>query len=138
VPLDKNTSQTQADPFDPRFASTVAGAVRGQALRVKDDPFFLGYFVGNEENWGHWKSGPRSHYGLILGALRQKAESSPAKRAILAQLQTQYGQVSKLNEAWKTNFDDWNQLRSKIPLATRCSAISRVCSNFMRASIFVW
>jgi hypothetical protein len=116
VPLDKNAGATQSDPFDPRFANMVFGALRGQALRVKDDPYFIGYFVGNEENWGYWRNGPRSQYGLILGALRQVAANSPAKRAILAQLQEKYGDVAKLNAAWKTSFADWNAMNETVDL----------------------
>lgn len=116
VPLDGNAGATQADPFDPRFATTVFGAVRAQAARVKDDPYFIGYFVGNEENWGFWKNGPRSRYGLILGALRQKAETSPAKRALIAQMQAKYGEVAKLNAAWGTTFADWAAMNDPVIL----------------------
>ncbi len=37
------------DPFDPQFAVDVAGDVKAQASRIKDDPYCIGYFVGNEE-----------------------------------------------------------------------------------------
>jgi hypothetical protein len=116
TPLGNDLSHTQADPFDPRFATTVANSVKGQAARMKDDPYFLGYFVGNEENWGHWKNGPRSQYGLVLGALKMKAEVSPAKRAFIAQLQAKYPDVAKLNAVWKTNFADWNAMNEPVEI----------------------
>lgn len=100
------------DPFDPQFASDVAGAVKAQASRIKDDPYCIGYFVGNEEAWGHFKNDPAIHYGLVLGALKADAASSPAKRAMIEQLKQKYGDIAKLNEAWKTSFADWAALNA--------------------------
>ena len=98
------------DAFDPKFASDFANSLKSTTRIAKNDPFCLGYFVGNEERWGFYKNGPRSQYGLILSALKSKAESSPAKRDFIAQLKTKYGDVAALNAAWKTNFADWSAL----------------------------
>lgn len=109
------------DPFDPQFAIDVAGAVRAQAARIKDDPYCIGYFVGNEEAWGHFKNDPAIHYGLVLGALKADAATSPAKRAMIGQLKEKYGDIAKLNAVWKTSFPDWTALDApfspKTPLA---------------------
>lgn len=100
------------DPFDPQFALDAAGAVKGQAARIKDDPYCIGYFVGNEEAWGHFKSDPANHYGLVLGALKADAAGSPAKRALVDQLKEKYGDIAKLNEVWKTTFANWEALNA--------------------------
>lgn len=104
------------DPFDPKFAVDVVTATRGQFRMIKDDPFCIGYFLGNEEAWGHYKSGTKSYFAIIFGAMKMKAEQSPAKRAFLAQLQEKYGEVSKLNAAWGTNFADWSAMTEPLTL----------------------
>ncbi|GAT31867.1 beta-galactosidase [Terrimicrobium sacchariphilum] len=104
------------DPFDPQFAADVAAAVEGQAKRAKDDPFCIGYFVGNEEAWGYHKNDPASHYGLAIGALKAEAKASPAKRAILQQLQEKYRDISALNAAWETSFASWSAMEAPVSL----------------------
>lgn len=111
----KEQVRSMHDPFDPQFAADVAGAVKEQAARVKDDPYCIGYFVGNEEDWGHFRHGPKSHYGLVLSALKKTPNTSPAKRAFLERLKAKYGDVEKLNAAWGTSYAQWVDLDA--PLA---------------------
>lgn len=108
--------RAMSDPYDPQFAIDVAAGLKPQASRVKDDPYFLGYFVGNEEHWGYFRSGPRSQYTLVLTALKCKAGDSPAKRAFLTLLQKKYGEVAKLNVAWGTTFADWSAMQTPVTL----------------------
>jgi hypothetical protein len=104
------------DPFDPRFAEDVGAAVRPQAERSRDDPFLVGYFVGNEEHWGYHRGGPRSHYTLVLTALKLPAEQSPAKRAFVELLKERHGEIGKLNAAWGTEFADWPEMNGPVEL----------------------
>lgn len=39
------------DVYDPNYASEVDEAAKRQCLPLKDDPYLLGYFVGNEPPW---------------------------------------------------------------------------------------
>ncbi len=39
------------DVYDPNYAAEVDAAAKNQCLPLKDDPFLLGYFVGNEPPW---------------------------------------------------------------------------------------
>ncbi len=97
-----------SDVFDPQFAIDVADTLNAIPQHVRNDPFLIGYFVGNEQNWGY--SGVRSHYVISLGALAQDAEKSAAKRAFIDQLKTKYPQIAQLNAAWQTTFDNWQNL----------------------------
>lgn len=97
-----------ADPFDPRYAEALDRGIREQALRYRDDPWCLGYFVDNEMSWGSMKN-ERSRYGLALGALALKSDS-PAKRTFARDLQTKYVEISKLNQAWHVNIASWQAL----------------------------
>jgi len=114
----KEQVRAMHDPFDPQFALDVAGAVKAQASQVKDDPYCIGYFVGNEEHWGHYRAGDAAHYTLITGALKSKAADSPAKRAFLSQLEAKYGDIAKLNTAWSTSYADWAALAAPLTIKT--------------------
>ncbi len=110
----KEQVRSMHDPFDPQFAADVAGALKAQALRVRDDPYCIGYFVGNEEDWGHFRHGPRSHFGLVLSALNKTPEASPAKRAFLEHLQNKYPDIAGLNAAWGTSYANWSDLNAPL------------------------
>lgn len=97
------------DPFDPRFAVSVANSLRGVVAAVKGDPWCLGYFVDNELSWGGFGD-ENGRYGLALGALSLPAETSPAKRALLVQVKRKYGDISRLNSAWGTALGGWPAL----------------------------
>ena len=97
-----------ADPFDPRYAEALDRGTRAQALAHRDDPWCLGYFIDNEMSWGSMKD-VRSRYGLALGVLALKADS-PAKRAFAGSLQSKYGDIAKLNQAWGTALVSWQEL----------------------------
>jgi hypothetical protein len=92
------------DPFDPSFTEAVYKSVRVDAGCLHDR-WCIGYFVDNELPWGNLKD-ERSHYTLALGTL-SLANSSPAKRELLHQLQTQYGDIHSLNEAWALHISSW-------------------------------
>ena len=97
------------DPYDPLFAPDVAASFASGVAAYRNDPYCLGYFVGNEFNWQGY--GPNARYGLALGTLAQNAASSPAKRALLAQLQTTYPTIAALNAAWGATFANWSALQ---------------------------
>lgn len=101
------------DPFDSKFATDVALAIKGMPAAVKSDPYCLGYFVGNEESWGS-QMGPRAQFGLVLGALKATLAESPAKRAFVAQLKEKYGDTGKLNAAWGTQFANWDAVAGPV------------------------
>jgi hypothetical protein len=110
----QNGDGSLSDPYDPRFASGFASAAKFAVRNAITDPYCLGYFVGNEEKWGHYRNGFASHYGIIINALKLKADVSPAKRAFLTQLQTKYTEIGRLNAAWGTNFTDWNAMNESV------------------------
>jgi hypothetical protein len=98
------------DPFDPQFAIDARKSVSDVCAKIKDDPWCVGIFVDNELSWGGFDDRkPLERYGLALGALGSKADQ-PAKQAIVAQLRAKYGNVQKLNDAWKTSFARWEAL----------------------------
>lgn len=103
VPVATGPATSLPDPFDSRFATSVANAIRPVAARAAGDPWCIGYFVDNELNWS-------SRTAAGTGALSQNAAASPAKRALIAQLQEKYGDIARLNEAWRTSYANWEAM----------------------------
>jgi hypothetical protein len=62
------------DVYDPNYAAEVDAAAKKQCLTLKDDPFLLGYFVGNEPPW------PGREIDLIDAILN--GEDTPMKSAL--------------------------------------------------------
>ena len=121
------------DPFDPRFAADLDAKFAPAVRASRNDPFCIGYFVGNEPTWTGAGDGPAARYGLVLGALALSAHASPAKRILLAQLQTNYTTVAALDDAWRANFATWDALQAPVTLpATLTPAMQ---SDFSRFSL---
>jgi hypothetical protein len=62
------------DVYDPNYSTEVDAAAKRQCLALKDDPFLLGYFVGNEPPW------PGREQELVNVIL--KGKGSPMKTAL--------------------------------------------------------
>ncbi len=108
VPSGNDYWKRMADPFDPRYAAALDRGIRAAAIKYRDDPWCLGYFIDNEMSWGSMQD-EHSRYGLALGALGLTSDS-PAKRAFVGSLRTKYVDLARLNAAWGTKFDSWQAL----------------------------
>ncbi|WP_219918799.1 beta-galactosidase [Rhodanobacter sp. PCA2] len=95
------------DPFDPRFARAMDTAAAKAAQGVRDDPWLLGYFAGNELSWSAY--GPNGRWALAVGTLRGEAHSA-AKQAFIAELKKKYGTPDKLASAWGIALPSWDAL----------------------------
>jgi len=114
-----DTWGAMADPFDTRFATAAASRMHDAATLIGADPWCIGYFVDNELSWGDCST---NHYGLAFGALSQSASTSPAKTAFVAQLQTKYSTIAKLNTAWGTTFTSWTAMNAGFQAPATISA----------------
>jgi len=92
------------DVFDPTFKATLVREVaqhRGQAV---GDPWCLGYFPGNELNWG------ADETALARAVLASPADQ-PAKQTLVDDLRAKYDTIERLNAAWTTRYASWDALR---------------------------
>jgi hypothetical protein len=99
------------DPFDPRFLETVDRSVRTLATERRGDPWLIGYYVDNELPWGFMRN-DRTRHGLAFAAL-SLGPGSPAKNALVNQLEARYGSIEKLNSAWSARLASWQELLEK-------------------------
>lgn len=90
------------DVFDPSFAAALRRSAASKAGRSAGDPWCLGYFSDNELSWG-------DEVSLALAALASPPEQA-AKRELLADLRTKYGDIARLNAAWGTAHASWDAL----------------------------
>jgi len=110
------------DPFDPRFGEAFTKSLTNYISdAIKSDPWLIGYYVDCEMPWGsnslslYNGSDPQNVYQVVLNALNQDPNRSPAKNALVAKLKAMYkGEISKLNANWGLQgtaaFTDWSEL----------------------------
>ncbi len=120
------------DVFEPAFAPGLVRQMEAKKGGSAGDPWCLGFFSDNEMSWGDETS-------LAVAALRSPADQ-PAKLAFLADLQSTYHDIAKLNEAWGTSHASWDALRDfrEKPDAARAAAdlkafYTRVAETYFKA-----
>ena len=89
------------DPFAPEFEESARKNAAEEAARTGDDPWCIGWFVGNELSWG------RDDREIGRAVLRSPA-SQPAKAAARDLLEAKYGSAEKLDAAWGTHYGSWD------------------------------
>lgn len=90
------------DPFDGGFRARLARRLDRERETTASDPWCIGYFVDNELGWG-------DETALAVGALRSPADQ-PAKVAFVGDLRGVYGDIERLNGAWRTTHTSWEAL----------------------------
>ncbi|MGI5923125.1 MAG: beta-galactosidase [Lentisphaeria bacterium] len=113
------------DVYADEFAAGMADLFGDKFAYTREDPYCIGFFVGNE-----LKFGSATHIGEQ--ALAAKAEQ-PAKRELLRQLQAKYADMAACNAAWETNFGSWDEwLAAEQPPPTAAAAQTDL-AQFSRA-----
>jgi hypothetical protein len=89
-----------ADFFGSAWAAEAEAAIRKGVEEGKDNPFCIGYFVGNERNW----TGPGA---LPVDALKEPGTRA-AKVAFTRILRDKYHDIARLNQAWAITAPTWS------------------------------
>ena len=90
------------DPWDPSFKPSTIAALSGHGQEAHDK-WCIGFFVDNEIEWG---AQPES---LAQWTLMSPA-SQAAKSAAVAHFRGKYGEIAKLNAAWKSEYANWEHI----------------------------
>lgn len=103
------------DVLSPEYAKDAEKCAASLSSR-NEDPAMIGYFMRNEPGWAFVDD-------LIIAdeVLRDPADTF-CKRGLIEFLKQRYLEVSKLNAAWKKEFQDFDELMNPIPQASRLSA----------------
>jgi hypothetical protein len=91
------------DVFAPSFKAVLVNEIAQHRGKAVGDPWCLGYFPGNELNWGHDEA------ELGRAVLASPADQ-PAKHALVDQLKAKYGTIERLNAAWKSSYASWDAM----------------------------
>lgn len=104
------------DVYDPKFEPGMRQLLKGKYARTVNDPFCIGYFIGNELPFG---DAVKIAAEAFLGAPDQ-----PARNAFLTMLREKYGSIGKLNSAWGSSYATWQEpgKNGKLPDAKRSRA----------------
>ena len=91
--------QSFYDAFSPEFETRLTLGLKSN-IRALQDPFCIGFFVGNEVTWGDKTS-------LACGVLRSPATQS-AKIAFADILRQRYDTPERLNAEWGSSYASWH------------------------------
>ena len=93
------------DVYDERWEPGIYAEMEKQRGKTAGDPWCLGYFIDNERAIG-WQ--PRA---AVVGEMALKAgPKQPAKLKFVDMLKAKYGDVGKLNAAWRSTYGSWDAL----------------------------
>ncbi len=104
LPWQANTRNPIPDPFNPEFDAEVKKAVERFAKDSVNDPMCIGYFVDNELSW-------RDDTFQAKAALAGNKDN-PAKVEFVKYLESSYGTIEKLNQAWGSKLSNWEAMIS--------------------------
>jgi hypothetical protein len=90
------------DPFTDDFDDLVRKGLENIVSERGHDPWCLGVFIDNETDW------PND----LVQRVFAKPANQPAKKAFIAWLKNKYGDVSKLNSAWRATFNSWDAMQA--------------------------
>lgn len=88
------------DPFDENFVKILRGRVKMAAKKYLNDEWNLGVFINNEIHWG-------SKSEELSAAILNVSKNVPARKALIQFLKKEYSTLDKLNQAWSTNFKNF-------------------------------
>jgi hypothetical protein len=91
------------DVFDPDFAAGIQRSMGAQVDTSAKDPYCLGYFVGNEQDFGG------DDFEMANWVLACPPEQA-AKKVFIDDLKAKYGDIKKLNAVWGTTHASWDDL----------------------------
>lgn len=90
--------------FNPAFVKHCEEKAQKECTPSKDDPWLFGWFIDNELEW-FGKDG--SDTGVATEAIKCPG-ANEGKQALVDLLRTKYSTIEKLNTAWGTSLDNWD------------------------------
>jgi len=91
-----------SDPYDEAFARNARNAFAAEQNSTANDPWCIGYFIGNELEW---RNGPDMINEVLAAPAKQAG-----KQALVKLLQERHATIADLNAAWHTTYDSWGSL----------------------------
>ncbi len=90
------------DVFDPRWEKNLNLKIFNKSHKIKDDPYFFGFFIDNELYWNT----PHIMASLVIKNKRDSA----GKRQFINLLKDEIKTIEAFNSLTNSNFENWNAL----------------------------
>lgn len=119
------------DVFDNKFKEIVDEEFRNTAMRLKNDPWLLGYFIGNELPWDGYPPGGITLFDMFFALPKER----PGKRVLVQYLKKQYkNNIGNFNQAWGTAINDFEELLTitRIGIGVKNEQCNKDISEFIR------
>ena len=91
-----------SDPYDEVFARNARRAFEVEENSTANDPWCIGYFIGNELEW---RGGPDMVNEVLTAPAKQAG-----KQALVKLLEQRHSSITNLNAAWHTTYTSWDNL----------------------------
>jgi hypothetical protein len=85
--------------FNPDFRNSIKKVLENLDIRIKEDPFCVGFFVDNEQKFND-----------LTQRLISKSGINKSGLPFLNYLKNNYSTVQKLNKIWGTTYSNWQQV----------------------------
>ncbi|MBP6963889.1 MAG: beta-galactosidase [Armatimonadetes bacterium] len=96
--------------FNPAFLKHCEEKAQKECAPSKDDPWLFGWFIDNELEW-FGKDG--SDTGVATEAIKCPA-ANEGKKALVGVLKKKYPTIEKLNAAWGTSLNSWDDALASV------------------------
>jgi len=120
------------DVFDPEFERELRTIAQRVCRPLADDRWLIGYFTDNELRWGpDWRSG-----NSLFVEFLQLDDGAAGRQALVSFLRGRYPTVERLNEAWRTQYDTFEQVGrtpqvgSRIPEEDQDAFLSLIATRY--------
>jgi hypothetical protein len=97
------------DFFHPEFPKLVAEGLAHGVASSRNDSWCIGYFVDNELSWDTWENSGLTNKGTLARAALEAPPGTPAREALIKELQDHYTTLEAFNKAWGTRMKSWQE-----------------------------
>ncbi len=95
------------DIFGPEFDEMMEKVINENCAKRAEDPYLVGYFVGNDLNWFGDFSFFMGHTSYLFDMYFDLDAAAPGKKRVIEYLKARYGTIENFNRAWNLKLPDF-------------------------------
>lgn len=112
--IDRKIFRDFPDVYSAQFAEESENYAK-QLAEHREDPFLIGYFMRNEPEWAFVED------ICIAEEMLENPENNDSKREFIRWASVRYGDIARLNGAWRTAFQSFGELEKPLRRARSLS-----------------
>jgi agarase len=110
IEFKKKEKDKLVDVFSTDFEKMIESAVEENCSKRSDDPYLVGYFIGNDLNWYGDYSFYMGHTSYLFDIYFDLDGSSAGKKKVIEFLEARYGTIGSFNSAWNLKISDFKDI----------------------------